>query len=196
MHLSLYFLLTPDFSVCKSVHVSQLKTVSLGDQRQQGFFFCILRFFQSGQPTPTTPITPPPPHPHLFLLHSPPLPNYSPVFPSSPSRLIHSASSSLFSQVFFGLHPGGGRGSDSGGSRPVRSEAWVGCVCSILVRLSLHCLPLLALSLPSLISMLIRKVTNQYIQWSGLAIDTISIHLPLAAPPLNTHTVTRKQLPD
>lgn len=151
----------------------------------------------SGQPTPTTPTTPPPPQPHLFLLLSPPLPNYSLIFPSSPSRLIHSASSSLFSQGFF-LHSGGGCGSGSGngsgGSRPVRSEAWVGCVCISLVRLSLHCLPLLALSLPSLISMLIRKVTNQYIQWPGLAIDTISIHLPLAAK--HTHTVTRKQLLD
>lgn len=71
------------------------------------------------------------------------------------------------------------------------------CVYS-LIRPLFHSLSL-SLSLRSLISMLIRKVTNQYIQWPGLAIDTISIHLPLTLL-LNTHkeghTHTNTQLVD
>ena len=59
---------------------------------------------------------------------------------------------------------------------------------------SCFCRPMRSLSLLALISMLIRKVTNQYIQWPGLAIDTIS-STPFTLPRLNTQTQTHTSTP-
>lgn len=154
-----------------------------------------LPWFSSRLPPPhpppfaLPPLPPPLPHPPPpLLLHpllaslSPPLPNYSLIF--LPARLLNPLC------ILF-LFLGHGCCFLS-----VRVEVRSACVCVQPRPPLFHSLSL-SLPLLSLISMLIRKVTNQYIQWPGLAIDTISIHLPLALhcyTHTHMHTVTRTNI--